>query len=117
MDTLASLIAQLGTLAGVGALIAALVNIGKTAGLVKDGTAGNWSAGLNVLALIALYVLHVFNPAQAAQLVGSGDQIAGSIAQIATLVVGVYFQLRSAQWGHETLKGLPVIGKSHSAIK
>ena len=115
--SLQNLMAELITLAGVGGLMAAVVNVGKTFGIVKDGTAGRWSAGLNFIALGVLYAIHVFQPDKAPQLVGTVDQVSGTIAQISTLAVGLYFQLRSAQWGHETLKGLPLVGKSHSAVK
>ena len=57
-----TLVATLAALAGVGALIAVLVNIGKTAGLVKDGQATTYVAGLNLLALIGLFALKVFKP-------------------------------------------------------
>jgi hypothetical protein len=39
-------------LGGIGALIAGLVNAGKWAGIVRDGTAPTWASALNIAALM-----------------------------------------------------------------
>lgn len=107
-----ALVIQLAALAGLGALIAALVNVGKQIGLVKDGTAQAWSTGLNLAALVGLFALNFFAPnADIAQL----DGLAGQLAQWLTISAGLFVQLKGAQAGHAVLRGVPLIGKSYSA--
>ena len=108
------LVAQLGMLAGVGALISVVVNVGKAAGVVTDGTAGNWSLGLNVAALAVLAALRIFRPDLGPEAIGAADQVAATLAQVVTLALGLFLQLRGAQFGHTTLRGAPFIGKSFS---
>ena len=100
------------TLAGVGSLIAVLINIGKTVGLVKDGQAPTWSAGLNLAGLIALFVLQVLGKAD---LVPGLDNQAGALASALTAVFGFVWQLIVSLKAHSALKGTRIIGKSFSA--
>ena len=53
---------QFAALAGFGAVIALLVNIGKALGVVKDGQAQNFSLVLNLAGVAALVALRVFTP-------------------------------------------------------
>ena len=105
------LLLQLGTLAGFGALVAVLVNLGKQAGLVKDGQAPIYSTGLNLAGLVALFVLKVFVPAQD---VGQLDSVAAGLAQALAALAGLIVQLGGAKAAHALLRGFPVIGKSYS---
>lgn len=109
-----TLVAQLVALAGVGTLIAVLVNLGKQVGIVKDGQAPIASTALNLAALVGLFLLKVFKPeTDPTQL----DAVAAQVAQLLTLVFGLFVQLGGAKLGHELLKGVPVVGKSFSAPK
>lgn len=111
MDVLSNLLSQLQVLAGVGALIAFLVNIGKIVGLVKDGTAQNWVAGLNLAGLVALFVLRVFVPSAD---IGELDGLAATIAQLGVLVLGLVTQLLGSKLAHASVRGTWAIGKSFS---
>ena len=105
------LILQFGALAGAAALIAALVNALKAFGLVKDGDAPTWSAGLNLLGLAALLALKVFRPDLD---VGALDAQVAQIAQALIVVLGFVVQLGLARQAHAWLRGVKVIGKSHT---
>ena len=107
-----NLFSELGSLVGVGALIAVLINIGKLIGFVKEGTAQNWSVGANIVGIVLLMIFHVFQPANID--LGQIDTFAGSIAQILLIVVGLFVQLASSKLTHATVKGTAVIGKSYS---
>ena len=63
MEQIFDLFLQFGQLVGVAAAIAALVNVFKAFGLVKDGDAGKWAAALNLVALAVLVALKLFAPA------------------------------------------------------
>lgn len=106
-----NLVALFGSLVGVGALIAALINVGKVAGWVKDGTAPTWSTGLNLLGLLILFVLGLFKPD--VDLVYA-DQVAGQVANIMLMVTGLVVQLLSSRATHSALKGTKVLGASYS---
>ena len=111
MDIVLSLALQVLTLVGVSAAIAAVINILKTFGLVKDGTAGGWSAALNLLALIALVTFKVLNPAVDFQQLNVQFD---AFAKIALLVLSFIVQIKSSVEAHYVLSSadLPVIGKS-----
>ena len=108
---LPSLLAQFMALAGVGALVALVVNILKTAGVVKDGDAPTWATGLNLAGLALLFFLKVFAPAAD---IGHLDGLAATIAQIGVLVLGLLTQLLGSKLGHVAVRGTWVIGKSYS---
>ena len=95
------------SLAGFGSLIGLLVNVLKMTGVVKDGTANIWSAGLNLLLLITLYVSKVIG----FDLVGL-DGLVGQIANIGVAVLALLTQMTGAKAAHGMLRGVPVIGKS-----
>jgi len=99
-------------LAGVGSLIAVLVNIGKTVGLVKDGQAPTWSAALNLAGLIALFVLQLLGKSD---LVPALDNQAGALASVLTALFAFIWQLIVSLKAHGALKGTRIIGKSFSA--
>lgn len=100
-------------LVGVPALVAALINILKTIGVVKDATAGQWSAGLSLAAFIAVIVLRVFRPDIMLDVL---DGYAGQIAQIIIYVLGFVVMMFMPAVFHARLKGaqVPVLGKSYS---
>ena len=85
-----SLIIQFVSLAGVAALIAALVNVGKVFGMIPDGKAQNVSATLSLAAFAIFVGLKLFAPevnidgldAQAAQVAEAVLYILGFVVQI-----------------------------------
>jgi len=110
-QNLGELMALFGTLGGVGALIAALINVLKTIGVVKDGQAPAVSTGLNLLGLILLFVIGVIKPDF--DLAGA-DRFAGELAGLLITVFGFIWQLVVARMTHDKLRGIGVIGKSYT---
>ena len=113
LETVLSVFLQFSTLAGVGALLAALVNVGKTFGLVTDGTSGRWFAGLSLAAIGVLVYLKLFQPQIAVEFV---DAQAAILAQILLLILGYVVQLGAGMTSHSIFAGLklPWVGKSYS---
>lgn len=114
MDILSNAVVTLLGLAGVGAFLSLLVNVGKKIGWVKDGQAAKVSAGLNLLALAGLYLFRVIKPDADWQ--GIDAQLGAFVAAV-TPFIGYILQLFSAQQTHAVVTGLPVIGKSYSYDK
>lgn len=106
------LLLQYGTLVGVSALIAFLINFLKSLGVIQDGQAQNWSAGLNLVALTGLLLLRVFAPD--VDVSGLDAQIA-QFVDVAIVVVGYLLQLLGSKTTHAIVKGTFLIGKSYSA--
>ena len=107
-----SLLTQWMGLAGIAALIAVVINVLKLAGVVKDGSAQTWSAGLNLAGMAALLLLKIFRP----EIDLSGiDQQAAALAEVAMVVLGYLTQLLSAKLAHLAVKRVPLIGASFSA--
>ena len=105
-----SLVIFFGSLAGVGAFISCLVNIGKTVGLVKDGQAQTYVVGLNLLGLVVLFVIGIVKPDANIQ---GLDAQAGTLASLLMVVFGFVWQLISSKLTHDkVLKGTPLIGTS-----
>lgn len=107
-----SVIMQFAALAGVAALIAALVNIGKVVGIVKDGDAGKWSAGLNLGAMIALVAIRIFAPQYA---LADLDTAAAGIASALVIVIGYVGQMFVSEKTHDLLNTarIPLVGYSY----
>lgn len=99
------------SLMGFAALIAVIVNVLKAVGVVKDGTAQTWSAGLNLAGLIAMFVLRIFRPDF--DLAGIDEQ-AAQLANVVTVLLAYITQLLSSKLAHIAVKTIPVIGKSYS---
>lgn len=105
------LLMQLTGLAGFAALVALLINILKSVGIVKDDKAEIWSAGGNLLGLIALYLLRLFNPEFN---VPNADAQISTFVSAVTPLVGYILMLLSSKLSHIAVRGVPVIGKSYS---
>lgn len=106
------LVTTLTSLAGAGALIAALVNVGKATGIVKNGTAPTWSAGLNILVLVALFVAQTFGYSN---LIPAIDTQAGEASTAIQAVLAFLVQAFAARKAHDTvLAGMPFVGKSYT---
>ena len=100
-----------GALLGVSKLVAALINLFKVFGLVKDGTANKWAAGLNLSAFVALVLLGVFRADLTMEIL---DGYAGQIAMVLLFILGFIAQITGSKATHEDLSsaGVPLIGKS-----
>ncbi len=91
LDNILKIIASFGTLAGISALLTALVALAYRLNWIKsDEQAGKVTAGLNLLAFIILVALGVFRPDLS---LGFLDSIAAKMAAIALFVLGLYVQL------------------------
>ena len=112
MDKVLDILLQFGGLLGVAAAIAAIINVLKVFGLVKDGDAGKWSAALNLVAIAALVAVGLFAP----QIdFGQIDAQAQAFAEVVAIVLGYVVQIWGSQAVHEVLSHgrVPFIGKSY----
>lgn len=98
-------------LAGFAALTAAVINAGKFIGLIPDGQAPNVSIVLNVVGFAALVILRLFQPDFD---VAGTDSVLATIATILTSILALGGQLGFTKIINNGIKGLPVIGYSHS---
>ncbi len=103
------ILTQWSALVGMAALIAVIINILKLTGLVKDGDAQTWSAGLNLAGLAVLFILRVINPNID---LGQVDEQMGSLAKTAMVVIGYVSQLLASKATHLAVKNVPLIGTS-----
>jgi len=107
-----ALLASFKNLTGIAMLIAALVNVLKTAGVAKDGQANSWSAGLNLLALVGLFIAQLTGYAN---LVPSFNAQAGEFSNVIGVAFAFFWQLYASRKTNDmALAGLPAIGKSYS---
>lgn len=111
MDALGELLVVWGALGGFGALIGFIVNILKTVGLVKDGQAPNYVAGLNLLGLAGLLAARVYAPDLD---LGAVDAQVQAFVDVALVVFAYVMQLLGSKLGHASVRGALVIGKSFS---
>jgi len=107
------LLIQFSMLVGFAALVAAIINILKTAGLVQDGQAQTYSAILNLVGISVLLYLRVFQPQVD---IPNVDAQIGKIADVLLVVFGYVLQLGGAQFTHNLLSSanIPIVGKSFS---
>ena len=113
MEGLLSLVEQLAVLGGFAALISVLINVLKTFGVVKDGQAGTWSAGLNLAGLVALFVTGIVAP----EFDVSGlDTSIAQVAEILSLLFAFIVQNWISKGTHTVFSSgqVPVIGRSFS---
>ena len=97
------------SLGGFGALIGVIINVAKTLGLVKDGQATNYATGLNLILLIGLFVGKVMGFD-----VAGLDGVAGEIANAGIAILQLLVMLGGSRLFHNTLRGVPVVGRSLS---
>lgn len=109
--TLEILVAQLMAMGGLSALVAFLVNAGKQFGLVKDGEAMKYVTGLNLLALVGLFLAQTFYPALD---IAKTDDAFGMVAKIGAMVLLFVLQMGISGKTNQVVTGAPVIGYSHS---
>lgn len=112
IEWIVNLTVQFGSLAGVAAFIASLVNVFKVAGL-PDGSAPKVASALSLVGFIALVVLHVFAPQVDIAVL---DQQAANIAVVILYVLGLVVAMGLPGLFHNFLKNsnVPLIGKSYS---
>jgi hypothetical protein len=99
------------SLVGVAALITVITNILKQVGWVQDGTANQWSAGLNLAGILVLVLLKVFRPDLTYDVI---DSTAAGIANILLVFSGYILQIIMSGKVQDAIRGIPVIGKSFS---
>ena len=107
----ASLVTQLMSLAGLGALIAVIVNILKFFNVIPEDKAMIVVTALNIVGMVALFALKVFLPNQD---IGQLDAVAAGIAQVLVVVLGILVQIGASKLMHASVKGTPVLGHSGS---
>jgi hypothetical protein len=105
------ILVQWPALVGIAALVTCLVGIGKAVGWVTDGTSQSWSAGLNLIGMVVVLLLHIFQPSMDLTFL---DTQAGLIAQILIVISGLVLQIFTSKGFYTVLKGVPVIGTSFS---
>lgn len=108
---LPGLLGQWAILGGFAAVIALLINVGKTIGLIKDGQAPNWSLGLNLAGLVVFFLVKVFAPDTD---VTAANDVANQLAQAGVIILTVVMQLATSKGTNAAVRGTKVIGKSHS---
>ncbi len=108
-----SLIEQLLALGGFAAIVAIVINVLKAIGVVKDGTAGTWAAGFNLVGLITLYLLKIFAPEVD---ISGVDAHLSQLAEIFSLIFSYVIQNWVSQGTHKVLSNgnVPVIGTSYN---
>src|SRR5687767_8037579 len=91
LDAIIKIVVSFATLAGVSALVTALVSILRWAGVIKtDESAGRFTAGLNLVAFVVLAVFGVFRPDLDLTFL---DGLAAKAATIALFVLGFLTQM------------------------
>jgi len=111
VEYLQELLVLLGSLGGLAAVIAGVINLLKIPGWLPDGWAPVVSGGFNLLALVALFVLGVRFPD--VDVLGIDKQLA-EFAAVAVPFFTYALQLLLTKLGHTALRGIPGIGKSYS---
>ena len=114
MDTLLNIVTIVGGLVGFGVLVSAVVGLGKSVGLINDGSAGHWITGANLLAVVAVFVAQV----------GGFDYDLKQIDQVLKLAgdalvsfTQLFIALGGSKIFYRLTKGrIPVIGKTFSAV-
>ncbi len=107
-----ALLAVFVTLAGVASLVTVIINVLKTFGIVKDGTAGSWSLVLNGVAFVIMVALGVFAKVTPEQF----DAVAQQVATILIALLGLLtqFGLTAKFHGVVSSAGIPVLGRSYT---
>ena len=111
MEYLQELLVLLGSLGGLAAVIAGVINLLKIPGWLPDGWAPTLSAGLNLLALAVLFAVGVWFPDL--DVLGLDEKLA-EFAAVAVPFFTYALQLLMTKLGHTALRGIPGIGKSYS---
>lgn len=108
---LAEIVVFVASLVGFAALITLLINVAKFLGWVKEGDAAKYAAGANLVLTLVVYGFKLFRPDFDFMQV---DPIVQEAATVGTLIFTYILQLFGSQFTHETVRGLPIVGKSFS---
>jgi len=103
-----SIVAIIASMAGLGALISMLVNVGKALGWIKDGDGDKAFKVISLVGFIAVAVVTIFF--EAFDQWGEVD----AILQLVSVVIGFVLQIWAGQKTYEVTRGTPIIGFSHS---
>jgi hypothetical protein len=105
------IIQQFEMLAGFAAFVAALINAGKTFGVVKDGQAPIYSAIISLLGMIVFIGFKLFSPS--IDVIG-WDAKLKDVADVLIYALGIAVSLGLPGVFHNIFKtsSIPVIGKS-----
>jgi hypothetical protein len=112
MEILTSALSQLGLLGGAAAIIAVLINIFKTLGVIKDGQSPAVSTVANLVVFIGLVATQLFKID--VDVLGLDEQ-AGRYAVMLSTVFGYFVELGGTKVMHKILAGTPLVGKSFTA--
>ena len=98
-------------MAGFGACVSVLVNLLKTAGVVKDDTAPTWVTGFNLAGIVGLFIAQ----AAGAQLdLASMDTQLSDIARLTVTIGELVIALGGSKLFYSVVKGTPGIGTSNT---
>ena len=107
--SLESLLIEFVLLAGVAALVTALINVAKKLGIIKDGNAPMANLILNLIGFVLFVIANVAGIPTAGI-----DAVLGSVAALLTALLGLLGQFVVSRAMHAGLRGVPLIGYSHS---
>ena len=88
---------EFAALLGFATLVPVIINILKTFGVVKEDTAQTWSAGINLIGLLALYGLRLFRPEFSVEGI---DAVFLEVATVGTYILGFMSQLGISKLTH-----------------
>ena len=108
-----NVVAEVGTLLGFAAFVMVLVNILKYFGVVKDGTADKWVAGLNLLGILLLYFTRLVRPEFDVLPV---DATLKEVAVVGTAILSYVIMIGGSRLSYEAVRNLPLIGKSNTPM-
>lgn len=115
LPSLEDLLITLKNSVGIALLGAALLNLSKARGWLKDGDAPTFSLIFQSVAFFSFLLLSLFGKSNLIPVI---DESAGTVANIINSFVVLAFQLYVARKGHEeVLAGFPGIGTSFSGRK
>lgn len=105
------IVVEVGALVGFAAFVSVVVNILKYFNVVQDGTADKWVAGFNLVGVLALYIARMLIPDWDPAII---DSALGEIAAVAGYILSFVVMLLGSKLTYTAVRGLPLIGKSHS---
>lgn len=114
LNIILDLLKLAGGLVGIAALATFAINIGKSQGWIADGLAPNIQAGVALVVVLVGYGSRLFG----VELDWSKiDSVAATLAQLGGLLVVLAGQVGAGKLIHAAVKGVSLIGFSHSEDK
>ena len=105
------LVGQFVLLSGFAAFVAALVDLLKKAGVVKDGWAPTWALGFNILGFVIFAVAKVIAPDLD---IAVFDGAFAAVASVLIAILQIVGQQLLSRLTHYGLRGAFLVGTSHS---